>query len=241
MAFYLIGLGLDKGSIQADALKILKNCDEVYLESYTVNFPYEISELESLLGVKLKILKRSAVEDESVLDGAPEKDVALLVYGDCLLATTHIQLILECERKGISYKIFNNSSIMTAVARTGLQLYKFGKTASMPDWRKHTNKPTSFMDYVRDNLSIEAHTLLLTDIGLDFPLALEQLKEVCEKESLDVGKLVVISMAGTDSQKIYYGSLEDLAEKKVKIPFCIVIPSKLHFVEEEALGELAVD
>ena len=33
MAFYLIGLGLEKDSISVNALKILENCDKIYLEN----------------------------------------------------------------------------------------------------------------------------------------------------------------------------------------------------------------
>ena len=46
MAFYLIGTGLDKNSISADAVKILKSCNKIYLENYTINFPFKIEELE---------------------------------------------------------------------------------------------------------------------------------------------------------------------------------------------------
>jgi diphthine synthase len=238
MTFYLIGLGLDKYSVPADALKVLETCEEVYLETYTVNFPYDIEDLDGTLGIKIQKLERSDVEDESILKHAAEKNVALLVYGDCLSATTHMQLVMECKKRTISYKVFNNSSIMTAVARAGLQLYKFGKTASMPNWKEHTNKPTSFMNYVKGNSSIDAHTLLLTDIGLDFSSAIEQLKVACEREDVEIGKIVVVSMAGTDSQKIHYGSFGELAEKNVSLPFCIIIPGKLHFMEVESLQEL---
>jgi diphthine synthase len=238
MTFYLIGLGLDKNSISADALEVLETCDEVYLETYTVNFPYNVDDLESVLRVKIKKLGRTGVEDESILKHAAEKNIALLVYGDCLSATTHMQLVIECKKRNIPCKIFNNSSIMTAVARTGLQLYKFGKTASMPNWEEHTNKPTSFMNYIKENSSIEAHTLLLTDIGLDFSLALKQLREASEKEGVTFEKIIAISMAGMDSQKIYYGLFGDFVGKNIGLPFCIIIPGKLHFMEEESLQEL---
>ena len=138
MAFYLIGTGMNKNSIPADALEILKSCDKIYLENYTVNFPYPISELVDEYGVKIEELARSTVEDESILKEAKSSKIALLVYGDSLSATTHTQLILECKKQNIKYQIFHNASIITTIAETGLSLYKFGKTASMPNWKEHT-------------------------------------------------------------------------------------------------------
>ncbi|MFA5060998.1 MAG: diphthine synthase [Candidatus Pacearchaeota archaeon] len=236
MVFYLVGLGLNELSVTAEALKAIESSDKVYLDNYTVNFPYNLETLEKSLGVKIEPLKRSSVEDESILGVAGKKDVVLLVYGDSLSATTHLQLILSCKKKGIPYKVFHNSSILTAVAETGLSLYKFGKTASMPDWKEHTNKPTSFIGYVKDNLSIKAHTLVLTDIGLELGGAIRQLEESAFKEKVDLPKkIIVVSNAGINSQEIYYDSLDRLKSKKVKMPFCLIIPSELHFLEKEFL------
>lgn len=237
MALYLIGTGMNKKSIGADALEIIKTCDKVYLENYTVNFPYQIEEIEKEYGVKIEELGRAKVEDESILEEAKTQKVALLVYGDSLSATTHIQLILSCKEKGIEYKIFHNASIMITVAETGLQLYKFGKTASMPNWEEHTNKPTSFMNYIKENQSIKAHTLILTDIGLKLSEAISQLKESSEKENVELPeKIIVCSNAGTPNQKIFYNNLETLKDKEVSMPFCIILPSNLHFTEKEFLN-----
>lgn len=234
MVFYLIGLGLNENSITAEALKVLKSCDKIYLESYTVDFPYDLETLEKEIGVKIKSLERKSVEEETFLRESTSKNVALLVYGDPFSATTHLQLILSCKRQEIQYKVFHNSSILTAIAETGLSLYKFGKAASMPNWKEHTNKPASFMYYVRDNLSIKAHTLILTDIGLELKEAINQLEESSVKEKVFLPeKIIVVSNAGTKDQRIFYDSLDKLKNKKVKMPFCLIIPSELHFLEKE--------
>ncbi|MDH3352844.1 MAG: diphthine synthase [Nanoarchaeota archaeon] len=239
MTLYLIGTGMNKNSISADALKTLKSCDKIYLENYTVNFPYPIEELEKTFEVKIEELDRSKVEDESILEEAKNSKIALLVYGDSLSATTHMQLILECKKQKIPYQIFHNASIMITVAETGLSLYKFGKTASMPNWSEHTNKPTSFMNYIKDNQSIQAHTLILTDIGLEISPAITQLKESSEKEDVKLPeKIIAISNAGTQEQKIFYDSPEEIQNQKIPMPFCLIIPTELHFLEEEALDEL---
>jgi len=239
MTFYLIGTGMNANSIGADALQILKTCDKVYLENYTVNFPYPIEELEKTYDIKIEELARAKVEDESVLEEAKTSEVALLVYGDSLSATTHTQLILEAKKQKIPYKVFHNASIMTAVAETGLQLYKFGKTASMPNWKEHTNQPTSFMNYIKENQSIKAHTLLLTDIGLEIRGAIAQLTESSEQTKIKVPeKIIACSNAGTENQKIFYDTLNKIQESKVKMPFCLIIPSELNHMEQEAIEEL---
>jgi diphthine synthase len=234
MTFYLIGLGLDKKSISADALEVLPKCSKIYLEDYTVNFPYKIEELEKALNVKIIQLSRQVVENESFLKDAKKENVALLVYGDSLSATTHTQLIISCKSQNIPFKVFHNSSIMTAIACTGLQLYKFGKTTSMPNWKEHTNKPTSLTDYIKENQSINAHSLILTDIGLELKDALHQLSE----SKINCEKLIVISNAGTEKQRIFFDSPEKLSKIDVKMPFCLVIPSKMNFFEEEAVKKL---
>lgn len=239
MTFYLIGTGMNKNSIGADALKILKSCDKIYLENYTVNFPYPLKELEEQYGVKITELARGTVEDESILEEAKNEKVALLVYGDSLSATTHMQLILEAKKQDIKYRVFHNASIMTTIAETGLSLYKFGKTASMPNWEEHTNKPTSFMNYIKDNTSIKAHTLILTDIGLEIKNAITQLLESSNQTSIGLPeKIIAISNAGTSNQKIFYDTPETIKEKNIPMPFCLIIPNELHFLEKEALEKL---
>ena len=221
---------MDKGSISADALETLKSCDKIYLENYTVNFPYRIKDLK----IKVTELSREQIESEEILKEAKNKEIALLVYGDALSATTHIQLILEAKKQKIPYKIFHNASIIIAVAETGLSLYKFGKTTSMPNWTEHTNKPTSFTTYIKQNQSIEAHTLLLTDINLNIKDAITQLQEASKNIKLPK-KIIALSNAGTPNQKIFYDTLSNLENKNIKMPFCLIIPSDLHFTEKEFL------
>ena len=241
MAFYLIGTGMNKNSISTDALETLKFCNKIYLENYTVNFPYSIKKLEYQYNLKIKELDRTKIEDESVIQDAKNKNIALLVYGDTLSATTHMQLIIECKKQKIPYQIFHNASILTTIAETGLSLYKFGKTSSMPNWTEHTNKPTSFMDYIKENQSIKAHTLILTDIGLEIKNAINQLQESSQKTDISLPeKIAAISNAGTENQKIFYDTLDNLKNKNISMPFCLIIPTKLHFIEEEAIEKLKV-
>lgn len=236
MTFYLIGLGLNEKSISLDALEAIKKSKEIYLENYTVDFPYEQRELENIIGKKVIALTREPTEDESFLKNAKKEDISLLVYGNPLSATTHISIIISCKKKKIPFRIIHAESILTAIAETGLQLYKFGKTASMPRWQK-SFEPDSFLDIVKDNLKIKAHTLLLTDIGLSNQDAMNQLEIACKRKGLKLAKIIICSQVGKNT-KIYHDSIENLTKKKIPMPFCIIIPSDLHYLEQEALDVL---
>jgi len=225
---YLIGLGLNEKGISLEGIEIARKC-ECYLEGYTVDFPYKQEDLEKIIGKKVIILKREEVESENIVDKARQKEVALLVYGSPLFATTHVALLQMCIEQKVKYKIVHSASIFDAIAETGLQMYKFGKTASLPAWtEKH--KPMSFAEVIKENLVIKAHTLLLVDIGLEFKEALKQLTD-----SVEINELVVCSNMGTNKAKIAYGNVEKLTKQKIEKPFCFIIPSELHFLEQEFL------
>ena len=233
---YLIGLGLDLKDLSLKALEIIKKCKKVYLEIYTNEFPYSTNELEKLINKKIEKAGRDMVEQKAdIIEGAKKHDVCLLIYGSPLAATTHIELILRAKEKKIKIRVIHNSSVFSAIAETGLQLYKFGKTTSIPAW-KINYKPTSFMDIVKENLSINAHTLLLVDIGLSLQDALCELKEAT-KDKINLNKIIICSQLGTSNQKIFCDNIEKLEKLKIKAPFCIIIPAKLHFLEKEALEE----
>ena len=232
MTFNLIGTGLNAKSISLEALEAIKKSDKVYLENYTVDFPYPKKDLEKVIGKNIEELSREKVEDERIILEAKSKDVSLLVYGDSLSATTHTQLILACKKKKVKFQIFHNASVLTAIAETGLQLYKFGKTASMPTWRENW-KPDSFIALIKQNQSIKAHTLLLVDIALDLEKAKEQLEESFKNQNLVVEKIVLCSNLGANS-KMFYDKLENLPNK-IERPYCFIVPSALHFSEEEFL------
>lgn len=226
---YLIGLGLNVDGISKYGLSIAKMCKKLYLETYTVDFPYSHEELEEIIGKKIIPVDRDFIENLEIIDEASKMDVALLVYGSPLTATTHITLIQEAKKSGVRYKITYNASILDAVAETGLQLYKFGKIASVPNF-----EADSFMEIIRENQKINAHSLILIDIGMELKDALGKISKI---EGIKLGKIVVCSRLGTQNSKIYYDRIENLKDKNIKSPFCIIIPGKLHFIEGEILEE----
>lgn len=236
---YLIGLGLNVQGISLEGLNVIKLCSLVYLENYTVNFPYSISQLEEALGTEIVSLDRTEVESLKVVKEAKNQDVALLVYGCPLFATTHQTILEDCIKEKVSFKVIYSASVFDSLAECGLQLYKFGKITSMPKWQKSFT-PASFMDVVKENESIKAHSLILVDIGLECENAILQLKEASETKDIKIKNIIVASNMGTENPSIIYSNLDNLLKDRkliesVKMPFCFIIPSALHFMEEEAL------
>lgn len=241
---YLIGLGLNVDGISEFGKEVAKRCKRVYLENYTINLPYSEGELrEKLLLKKVIPADRKFIESEQIVDEAKRQDVALLIYGSPLTATTHISLINEAKRLNVKYKIIYSASIIDAVAETGLQLYKFGKIASMPKWDEKKNfTPDSFMEIVKENQSINAHSLILIDIDLEFKDALNELKISAEKNNIKIDNLILCQSLGTKHSKIFYGPIKKFNMfDSVRMPYCIIIPGPLHFVEKEMLENFRFD
>ena len=232
MALILVGAGI-AFDFTAAGIAALRACDEAYLESYTN--PVEkgnISELEKQIKKKIKRLSRSDVEGPFLVEKARSSEVCLISSGDPLTATTHISLVLEAKQKGIPVRIIHNSSIYSAApARAGLQIYRFGKTASLVNPRPNY-KPTSSLDIIRKNLELDMHSLVLLDTEpqpMDAKTALEMLSEF--------ETAVVLSRVGMPDEKIEYDKIKELKEKELgRPPFVIIIPAKLHPVEEEFLN-----
>lgn len=229
---YIIGLGLNEKGISKEGMLALEKCHKVYLEDYTVDFPYDIIELR--LGKKLVPIGRSEVESNRLIKEAKGRRIALLVYGSPLFATTHMSLVLDAQAQKIDVKVIYSASVFDAIAETGLQLYKFGKIASMP-----LIDDADFLKYVKENQTINAHSLILVDIGMSFKKAIEKLEKAIEKDKIKVDKIVVCSNLGNNKKSnVVYDKLSEVKQKELEVqaPFCFIIPGELHFLEEDGLG-----
>ncbi len=224
---YIIGLGLDEKGISQRGLEAVKKCKKIYLENYTVDFPYSAEELEKVIGKKTIPADRELVESDSLIKEAGKEDICLLVYGSPLTATTHISLVQEAEKNKVKYEIIYSASVLDAMAETGLQIYKFGKITSIPNF-----EADSFKEIVKKNGKINAHSLILADIGLNFEDAVRRLEKTAGKK-----KIIACSKLGTKDREIFYGNINEMKKRKIKAPFCFIIPSKLHFLEEEVLAK----
>ena len=258
---YLIGLGLAWKDFSLKALEAINSCDEIYLEKYTSLSDFSANKLSKLIGKEVIELNRKEVEEEKLfLKEAHLKKIALLVYGDPLSATTHGEILLEAKKKirerssgprqnrsfgsEIQVEIIHSTSILTAIAEAGLSLYKFGKTASIPFAEKGF-EPESFYDVLKENQSIKAHTLFLLDLRPDenkfltIPEAINSLLKISHKKDKKFTEntlCIGCARLGQESQKIKSGKAEELLKEDWgNAPFCLIVPSELHFIEESII------
>jgi diphthine methyl ester synthase len=192
MTLYIIGIGLnDEKDITLRGLEIVKRCKQVFLENYTSVINCPISRLEDLYGKKLILANRELVEQRSdkILENAsePGSDVAFLVIGDPMSATTHIDLVLRAKEKGIEVKVVNNASVLTAIGIVGLELYKYGKTTSIVFPQEGWTVEAHY-DAIKQNKKLGLHTLCLLDIKTE-ELSKEDIRK--ELRSKAAGQTVV--------------------------------------------------
>ena len=248
---YLIGLGLGWKDLSMKALEALNNSEEVYLETFTSVADFTPLQLQRLLGKPVHLLDRKQVEEDMVfLDEAAIKNVALLIYGDPLAATTHQEILLQAKKKNIVTNVIHAPSIFTAISETGLSLYRFGKTTSIVI-REKGFAPESFFDVLMENQNIDAHTLFLLDLKphenkfLKIPEAIETLLAINDKrkENMFTKDTLVIGCArlGSEDSLIKSGKASDIMKADFgKPPFCLIVPAKLNHKEEEFINSLAI-
>ncbi|MFP4115708.1 MAG: diphthine synthase [Candidatus Aenigmatarchaeota archaeon] len=243
----LIGLGLhDEKDISLRGLERAENSDRVFLEKYTSQWKGRKG-LEEVLDRKVEVVERSDLEEESdrITGLAGEEDVAVLIPGDPLVATTHTELLIQARKKGIETEVIHSSSIYSAVTETGLQIYKFGKTTTIP-FPRENYRPESPYDAIKENKERGLHTLTLLDIkdgeGMKASRGLEYLLEIEEERGGDVisleKRVVALSLRGGESS-IEYGPVKELLEGEFSTPAALVFPGELHEKEREALEMFA--
>ena len=183
MVLYLIGLGLcNEKDITVKGLEYIKQSDYIYMEYYTSILGIDSSKLEEYYGKKIILADREMIEigfDKEILEKAKSSKVSLLVVGDPFSATTHIDLYLRCIHEGVKVEVVNNASILNSIGITGLSLYRFGETVSIPFFTEKW-RPYSFYDKICRNYKNDLHTLILLDI---------KVKEISE-ENLAKGKKI---------------------------------------------------
>ena len=246
----LIGIGLDnEKDITIKGLEAVKKADFVYLENYTSKLNCPVSALEKLYGKKIILADRDLVESraDEILEKAKTKNVAFLVIGDPFGATTHSDLFLRAKGEGIEIKIIHNASIINAIGEVGLQLYKFGKTTSLV-YPEDKYMPKSAYNIIKENKSIGAHTLVLLDIKsnkMRYMTANEAINLLLDIEAKRKEKIFTedtlcagVARIGSENQKIKSGSAKKLLNEDFGSPLhALIVPGKLHFVEEDMLKQ----
>jgi diphthine synthase len=250
-----IGLGLyDEKDISLRGLEELKEADKVFAEFYTSLMPgLSIRKLEGMIGKQVKVVSRRVLEEKDgrqLFDAAEKGKAAFLVQGDPMIATTHVDLRISAEKRGIKTRVIHGASAVSAVRGiSGLQNYKFGKAVTVPFSEQGFVSETPY-NVVRENKERGLHSMCYLDIkaeekryltvneALQTLLKLEKQK----KEGVVTPRTLVIGVAraGSYEPTVKAGYIEDVIDYDFGAPpHTLVFPGKLHFMEAEALITLA--
>jgi len=164
-----VGLGLyDEMDISLRGLDEVKTADYVFAELYTsLMSGLDIGKLASLTGKEVVLVSRRMLEEdngEEITSAVQRGKAVLLVPGDPLIATTHVELRIRAERTGIKTRVIHGASIVSAaVALSGLQNYKFGKSVTIPFSKDGTASETPCI-VIKENVESGLHTFCFLDI-----------------------------------------------------------------------------
>ncbi|MFN4337211.1 MAG: diphthine synthase [Candidatus Nitrosocaldus sp.] len=243
----LIGMGIHgyKG-LSIEAIEAIKHSDKVYLEVYTS--PISGRDMDAIRALRsdMVVVQRWFVEDgRRILDEARVGDVALLTYGDPLIATTHVELIVRAKSSGIRCKVIHSSSIVTAaLGECGLHVYKLGRIATVVS-DPIANTSTYYALYT--NLLQMNHTLLLLEYDHEhgyFLAPCDALRLLLECESRErmnaIGEdafAIVASRVGMEEDMMLVGGkIGSLLKHGFgEPPHTLIVTGSLHFTEVEAL------
>jgi diphthine synthase len=232
----------------------VKTADAMFAEFYTSLMPeLSLSKLEKLVEKKITALSRHDLEEDEgikILEAAERGKAVLLVPGDPLMATTHVDLRIRAEKRGIKTRLVHGASIVSAViGLSGLQNYKYGRSVTIPFSDQGLVSETPY-NVIEANKKLEIHTLCFLDLkaeekrymtvkeGLEALLSVEKLKHqrVVTPNTIAVG----IARAGSIAPVVKADCVNELLKFDFgAAPHSIVFPGRLHFMEAEALITLA--
>jgi diphthine synthase len=252
---WFVGTGINGyRGLSLAALDVLKKCDAVYIERFTSALPgSDLQGLGSLLGKQVKPVQRWFVEDgREILESARSKEVALMTYGDPLIATTHSELRARAARNSIRTAVLHSASgIASIIGETGLHVYKFGRMVTM---MSEPQSAISVYSTIFDNLLAGSHTIILTEYSYDeskeepffhdpasaFRMLAEVERDQKHQIFSDDTFAVVASRVGMSDQRIVSGKVKSLMRADFGSgPHSVIITGALHFTEAEALAALA--
>jgi len=240
--FILAGLGHNTDEIPIGVLKYIKESDMVFLEAYTNVIEGDILKYLESIRKDIEIVDRRFVEEEldKIIIKNIDKKIMLLVLGNPLFATTHSYFLKFCKENRIDFKVILAPSVFDEVGKTGLFLYKFGRTVSIP-----FHEAESFFDDILTNYRNNMHTLVLLDLDpinnkyLSVRDALKRILDLDKRKGTNIfnedKKIVVCSNLGRKNERILYLSIKEALDLDIDPPVCIVIPGRLNEIEEEMI------
>jgi len=164
----LLLIGMGPGTVAGmtvEALEAAKMASHRRYEAYTALWPEsELALLEQEIGEIQRVMRPEVEQPDELFVLAKTSLVALLVVGDPLQATTHVDLQLQALEHNIECRVFHGVSITTIVTgAVGLSNYRFGRQTTLTypygDWIA-----TSPLEMIAVNKFRGLHSLVLFDL-----------------------------------------------------------------------------
>ena len=261
----LIGIGPgDLGLMTVDAVEAAAGSDHRFLEGYTATLPPEQEDLlESRIGPWTRLMRPDIEMPEELLRLARSSVVALLVVGDPMQATTHVDLLLRARDAGLDTEIIPGISATTlAITLSGLQSYRFGRQVTLP-FPYGDYLPVSPLRYILDNKSRNLHTLVLLDLdptglGVTSPVHMSPaeaggvLLKMVEKYSVEDDSemgavkgvsdwpVIVLSDLGTRESRVCSTNIRGISNVKGGRIHCLILPSSMDDLEQSGFDGMFV-
>ena len=162
----LVGMGPGRCEMMTqEAINAARLADHRRYEAYTALWPQdELDKLEEQVGGITKVMRPEIEDAAELLELAKTSLVAVLIVGDPLQATTHVDLQLQANEMGVPCKVMHGISITTILSGAiGLSNYKFGRSTTLTypygGWIA-----TSPLEVIASNQYQGLHTLVLLDL-----------------------------------------------------------------------------
>jgi diphthine synthase len=248
-----VGLGLhDEKGISLQGIEETRTADHAFIELYTNILPcFSTKRFEAIVNREVRIVSRRDLEEENgalILNAAEKGKTVFLIPGDPFIATTHVALRIEAEKRGVKTRIVHGASVMSAIiGLSGLHNYKFGKTVTIPFPENSSETP---YNVIAQNKKLGLHTLCLLDLKADenrflsINEALTLLLEIEKKRQEGVATpdtmAVGVARAGSNAPTLKADFVKELVKYDFgEPPQSLIFPGDLHFMEAEALVAFA--
>jgi len=247
----LIGIGPgDVALATSEALEAAKMADYRRYEAYTALWPEEqLANLEKAVGKITRVMRPEVESPDELFALARDNLVALLIVGDPLQATTHVDLQLQAEEAGIYCRTIHGISITGLVTGAiGLSNYKFGRQTTLTypysGWIA-----TSPLEVIALNTALGQHTLALLDLdptgagtGQQKPMmpsdAVDSIKAMIGKVADSIDEFPLESPQDTITvQSLKFMTSTPLAE--IKVVLCSDMGTKQQSIIYTNLANLA--
>ena len=247
-----IGLGLyDERSVTVAGRDALRDADSAFAEFYTSRLVgTDVDALEAHHGIDIDVRDRAGVEQhpEPILDAAADGDAVFLTAGDPMISTTHVDLRLRAQERGIETTLIHGPTASSAASGlTGLQNYRFGKATTLPFPAAHGGDgvPDSVCETIDANRTRGLHTLVYLDIKVgetrigdadtDRYMTASEAAELLASQYEDTLG-VAVARAGSPDPVVAANRLSALADRDFGSPLhLLVVPGDLHHLEADAL------